>query len=91
MAFFCSSTAAAALAGASSAWYLEADAALFLGSLAEMHEREDAEHHSDYRGDRRASWLPAMMYARFCDSLRWSSTMTGTSVSPSLRAASNPP
>ena len=31
-----------------------------------------------------ASWLSAMMYARFCASVRWSSTMTGTSVSPQL-------
>ena len=39
----------------------------------------------------RASWLSAIRYARFCASLRCSNRITGTSASPSLRAASSRP
>ena len=38
-----------------------------------------------------ASWLSAIRYARFCASLRCSKRITGTSASPSLRAASSRP
>src|ERR1017187_8077111 len=38
-----------------------------------------------------ASWLSAMTSARRCDSVRFASTITGTSVMPSLRAARRRP